>query len=84
MPRARERGVTHDTARRTMVRAAMRAPYLERDEEHMLARRWRERQDQHALQPDTRRDRCRQSYVYSRWGGIRRESVASFVLRGKA
>ncbi len=27
----------------------MRAPYLERDEEHMLARRWRECQDQHAL-----------------------------------
>lgn len=32
-----------------MVRAAMHAPYLERDEEHMLALRWRERQDQHAL-----------------------------------
>ena len=31
-----------------------------------------------------RRERRRQSYVYSRWGGIRRESVASFVLRGKA
>jgi RNA polymerase sigma-32 factor len=41
--------VTQDTARRTMVRAAMRAPYLERDEEHMLALRWRERQDQGAL-----------------------------------
>jgi RNA polymerase sigma-32 factor len=32
-----------------MVQAAMRAPYLERDEEHMLALRWRERQDQRAL-----------------------------------
>ena len=32
-----------------MVRAAMQAPYLERDEEHMLALRWKERQDQQAL-----------------------------------
>lgn len=31
-----------------------------------------------------RRDRCRQSYVYSRWGGTRLEEVASFVPRRKA
>jgi RNA polymerase sigma-32 factor len=38
-----------DAARRTMIRAAMKAPYLERDEEHALARRWKEHRDQHAL-----------------------------------
>ena len=38
-----------DTAGRTMVRAAMRAPYLERDEEHDLAVRWKEDSDQQAL-----------------------------------
>src|SRR6187431_1231593 len=38
-----------DTAGRTMVRTAMKAPYLERDEEHLLALRWKENQDQHAL-----------------------------------
>jgi len=38
-----------DTAGRTMVRTAMKAPYLERDEEHILALRWKENQDQHAL-----------------------------------
>jgi RNA polymerase sigma-32 factor len=32
-----------------MVRAAMRAPYLERDEEHALAVRWKDRRDQQAL-----------------------------------
>src|SRR5690606_13844454 len=32
-----------------MVRAAMRAPYLERDEEHRLALRWKESRDQNAL-----------------------------------
>ncbi|TIU80283.1 MAG: RNA polymerase factor sigma-32 [Mesorhizobium sp.] len=32
-----------------MVRAAMKAPYLERDEEHLLAIRWREKKDQDAL-----------------------------------
>src|SRR4051794_39379418 len=37
------------SSRRHMVRAAMKAPYLERDEEHSLAVRWRERQDQEAL-----------------------------------
>jgi len=34
---------------RDFVRAAMRAPYLERDEEHELAIRWREEKDQAAL-----------------------------------
>ncbi|PDQ22540.1 RNA polymerase factor sigma-32 [Mesorhizobium sanjuanii] len=38
-----------DTAGRTMVRAAMRAPYLEREEEHILALRWKQDNDQHAL-----------------------------------
>ncbi len=32
-----------------MIRTAMRAPYLERGEEHKLARRWKENQDQQAL-----------------------------------
>jgi RNA polymerase sigma-32 factor len=36
-------------SRRDMVRAAMRAPYLEREEEHDLAVRWRGKQDQAAL-----------------------------------
>jgi RNA polymerase sigma-32 factor len=35
--------------RRDFVRAAMQAPYLERDEEHSLAVRWRDAQDQAAL-----------------------------------
>lgn len=38
-----------DSAGRTLVRAAMKAPYLERDEEHLLAVRWKEERDQHAL-----------------------------------
>ncbi|MEW6631343.1 MAG: RNA polymerase factor sigma-32 [Pseudomonadota bacterium] len=38
-----------DAAGRTLVRAAMRAPYLEREEEHLLAVRWREESDQQAL-----------------------------------
>jgi RNA polymerase sigma-32 factor len=38
-----------ESARRTMIRAAMKAPYLERDEEHQLAIRWREHRDQQAL-----------------------------------
>ena len=41
--------MSDDSARRTMIRAAMRAPYLERDEEHELALRWRENRDQQAL-----------------------------------
>jgi RNA polymerase sigma-32 factor len=32
-----------------MIRAAMRAPYLERDEEHQLAVLWRDKKDQNAL-----------------------------------
>lgn len=35
--------------RRRLVRAAMAAPYLERDEERELARRWREAGDEEAL-----------------------------------
>jgi RNA polymerase sigma-32 factor len=38
-----------ELARRTMVKAAMAAPYLERDEEHDLAVQWKEKQDQDAL-----------------------------------
>lgn len=37
------------TANRSMVRAAMKAPYLERDEEHQLALRWKHNDDQEAL-----------------------------------
>jgi len=37
------------TARRTFMRTAMKAPYLERDEEHWLAVRWKEAGDQEAL-----------------------------------
>jgi len=36
-------------ARRKFVRSAMKAPYLERDEEHQLAVRWKEAGDQEAL-----------------------------------
>jgi len=35
--------------RRELVVAAMKAPYLERDEEHLLALRWRDDSDQQAL-----------------------------------
>ena len=38
-----------DDARRSLMRAALSAPYLERDEEHDLAVRWREYRDQEAL-----------------------------------
>ncbi len=41
--------MTQDTAGRALIRAAMRAPYLERDEEHELAVRWKEARDQQAL-----------------------------------
>ncbi len=37
------------SARRNFVRRAMKAPYLERDEEHQLAVRWKEAGDQEAL-----------------------------------
>ncbi len=38
-----------DGSRRRFVKAAMDAPYLEREEEHQLARRWREEGDEVAL-----------------------------------
>ena len=38
-----------DHAGRTFIRAAMKAPYLERDEEHGLAVRWKEEKDPAAL-----------------------------------
>ncbi|WP_274709243.1 RNA polymerase factor sigma-32 [Nitratireductor luteus] len=38
-----------DHARQRMIKAAMKAPYLERDEEHALAVKWKERKDQDAL-----------------------------------
>ncbi|WP_306259154.1 RNA polymerase factor sigma-32 [Pararhizobium sp. IMCC21322] len=37
------------SARRKFVRSAMKAPYLEREEEHQLAVRWKEAGDQEAL-----------------------------------
>jgi RNA polymerase sigma-32 factor len=38
-----------DNAGRTFIRVAMQAPYLQRDEEHDLALRWKEHRDQRAL-----------------------------------
>ena len=38
-----------DNAGRTFIRTAMKAPYLEREEEHQLALRWKQDNDQHAL-----------------------------------
>ncbi|MHA6685940.1 RNA polymerase factor sigma-32 [Mesorhizobium sp. A556] len=38
-----------DTAGRTFIRRAMKAPYLEREEEHLLALRWKQDNDQNAL-----------------------------------
>jgi RNA polymerase sigma-32 factor len=38
-----------DDARRSLMRAALSAPYLQRDEEHDLAVRWKEYHDQEAL-----------------------------------
>ena len=38
-----------DLSRRTMIQTAMKAPYLEREEEHQLALRWKEERDQQAL-----------------------------------
>ena len=37
------------SARRTLIRAAMSAPYLQREEEYDLAVRWKEHRDQEAL-----------------------------------
>src|SRR5690606_25301113 len=48
-PIEHERRVSPEAVDRTLARAAMRAPYLERDEEHDLAVRWKEEHDQHAL-----------------------------------
>ncbi|MGQ7793896.1 RNA polymerase factor sigma-32 [Faunimonas sp. B44] len=39
----------YGTSRRHIVRAAMKAPYLEREEEHDLAVRWKDARDQEAL-----------------------------------
>jgi len=41
--------MTEEAARRTMIRIAMRAPYLERAEERALAFRWKDDKDQQAL-----------------------------------
>jgi RNA polymerase sigma-32 factor len=41
--------MTDGAMRRQMVKAAMAAPYLERDEELLLARRWKDERDQEAL-----------------------------------
>jgi RNA polymerase sigma-32 factor len=41
--------MTYEHAGNTIVRAAIAAPYLERDEEHELAVRWSEQRDQQAL-----------------------------------
>ncbi|TWG92580.1 RNA polymerase sigma-32 factor [Mesorhizobium sp. J18] len=38
-----------DEAKRALIRAAMKAPYLAREEEHELALRWKTRRDQEAL-----------------------------------
>jgi RNA polymerase sigma-32 factor len=41
--------VTRENIDRTLVKTAMRAPYLQREEEHELAVRWKENRDQQAL-----------------------------------
>ncbi|MEQ1942358.1 RNA polymerase factor sigma-32 [Mesorhizobium sp. VNQ89] len=41
--------MTKEPVDRALVRAAMQAAYLDRDEEHDLAVRWKEKQDQQAL-----------------------------------
>ncbi|WP_322990532.1 sigma factor, partial [Hoeflea sp.] len=41
--------MTATSANRQMVRAAMAAPYLEREEEHNLAVAWKDHKDQDAL-----------------------------------
>ena len=41
--------MAQDPAGRMLIRAAMKAPYLERDEEHELAVRWKDKNDQQAL-----------------------------------
>ncbi|MBL8580041.1 MAG: RNA polymerase factor sigma-32 [Mesorhizobium sp.] len=51
LPRASHRstGVTKEPVDRALVRAAMQAAYLDREEEHDLAVRWKEEKDQQAL-----------------------------------
>jgi RNA polymerase sigma-32 factor len=39
----------HEPPRSALIRSAMKAPYLERNEEHELAVRWKEKRDQDAL-----------------------------------
>ena len=51
MERRRERG-SHGIA--TLIRAAMRAPYLERDEEHELAVRWKDKRGPGGASPHHR------------------------------
>lgn len=41
--------MSEDRTKRAMIRAAMSAPYLERDEERALAVRWKDHSDQEAL-----------------------------------
>ena len=41
--------MSEDRTKRAMIRAAMNAPYLERDEERALAVRWKDHSDQEAL-----------------------------------
>src|SRR5690606_37596114 len=41
--------IMEDTAGRTFIRKAMKAPYLEREEEHLLALRWKHDNDENAL-----------------------------------
>jgi RNA polymerase sigma-32 factor len=38
-----------EAAKRSLIREAMKAPYLAREEEHELALRWKDHRDQHAL-----------------------------------
>src|SRR5690606_9287722 len=43
------RAAMQEPPRSAMIRSAMKAPYLEREEEHELAVRWKEQRDQDAL-----------------------------------
>jgi RNA polymerase sigma-32 factor len=48
-PKKEAVAMMQDNAGRMFIRAAMQAPYLERAQEHELARRWKEKADQQAL-----------------------------------
>ncbi len=48
-PQHQEHPGMDNNSRSSMIRAAMKAPYLARDEELELAIQWKERKDQHAL-----------------------------------